>query len=373
MRSLIFLFLFTAGIAHANPDAKFPRSPQILDDGRVAFRYQSSSAEEVSVVSDAVPGGKAGLRKGDKNIWEYITPEAVAANVYSYSFRVDGNYVLDPHNRQFKKWRKTANQFVVPGKGEAANLWDATDVPHGSVEKIFYQSQSLQTQREAFVYLPPGYNQGDQSFPVLWLLHGSGDDASAWTQVGRANFIADNLIAQGRMTACVIVMPYGHGNLPGVDPYAIEDKDAWFRANSQAVQEDFTKDLMPLVQKRYRVSLDPKNRAVAGLSMGGGQALGYGLNHPEVFGWVLGFSSGTPGNEELAKEYFGEIDADAERQLVWIACGKDDFLLERNHFFRKWLTKKGIEHEWHLTEGSHSWPVWRDYLIQTLPRLFQED
>ncbi|MFT5470813.1 MAG: enterochelin esterase-like enzyme, partial [Verrucomicrobiales bacterium] len=241
----------------------------------------------------------------------------------------------------------------------------------GEVHALLDHSEKLETERAAFVYTPPGYHESKADFPVLFLLHGSGDDASAWTNVGRAHLIADNLIAQGKMKPMVIVMPHGHANLPGVDPYDFENQEEWSRANFAAVEEDFFDRLLPLIAKRFRIESDSAGRAVAGLSMGGGQALRFGLNHPDQFGWVAGFSSGIAGDAEKAEEQFSTMPENAEFNLVWLGCGKDDFLIKRNEFFDGWLSKQGIEHTWKLTEGGHSWPVWRDYLAELLPQLFR--
>ena len=360
--------LLAAGPAAAdNPDSKFPKSAEVHGDRTVTFRFIAPNADSVEV-RGKVAGGKAALTKGEKGLWE-TTVGPVESGLYDYTFKVNGATVLDPHNRWVKGWRSSANMLVIPGA--PPHLWEAQAVPHGEVHQLLDHSNKLKVERSTFVYTPPGYHESDAEFPVLFLLHGSGDDASAWTNVGRAHLITDNLIAQGKIKPMVIVMPHGHANQPGVDPYEIDNRDEWSRQNFEAVSEDFFERLLPLIAKRYRIRKDAEGRAVAGLSMGGGQALRFGLNHPDQFGWVAGFSSGIAGDAEKAKEQFGSMPKDAEFQLVWLGCGKDDFLIERNRFFRSWMTEHGIEHTWKLSEGGHSWPIWRDYLAEVLPLLFQ--
>ncbi|MEM7013965.1 MAG: alpha/beta hydrolase-fold protein [Verrucomicrobiota bacterium] len=363
-----FTIAFAVSAAADNPDSKFPRSVEVHDDRTVTFRFIAPNASSVEVRGQAV-GGKKALSKGDNGLWS-ATVGPVESGLYDYSFNIDGAAVLDPHNRWVKGWRRSANMFEIPG--DPSHLWETQATPHGEVHQLLDHSDTLETARRTFVYTPPGYHESDADFPVLFLLHGSGDDASAWTNVGRAHLIADNLIAQGKMKPMVIVMPHGHANLPGVDPYEIESSDEWRRQNFEAVHDDFFDRLLPLIAKRYRVRNDPEGRAIAGLSMGGGQALRFGLNRPDEFGWVAGFSSGIAGDDETAGEHFAQMPAAAEFKLVWLGCGKDDFLIERNEFFHEWLTKKNVEHAWRLTEGGHSWPVWREYLAELLPQLFSK-
>ena len=202
-------------------------------------------------------------------------------------------------------------------------------------------------------------------------MHGSGDDATAWTNVGRAHLIADNLIAQKKAEPMIVVMPTGHAHFPGVDLDEIADRGEWYQENNAAVFADLEKVLLPLIRETYRVRSEPRDWAIAGLSMGGGQSLEFGLGRPEQFAWVAGFSSATAQNEEAAQEKFRHLKADHPFKLIWIGCGRSDFLLDRNEFFRAWLERKGVQHTYKLTEGGHAWPVWRSYLEEVLPMLFK--
>ena len=364
----VSLAIFTMN-AEANPDSGFPQSPEVHADGKVTFRLIAPGAEKVEIRSRLVDG-KASLVKGEKDLWEFTT-ETVEPGIYGYRFLVDGMHTMDPHNRWVKGWRVSENLVEVPADPPA--VWQQADVPHGVVHHHHFRSDVLKTDREVFVYTPPGYGaEPEREYPVLYLLHGSGDDASAWTAVGRAHFIADNLIAAGKIEPFVIVMPYGHGQRPGVDKEALQEKRAWYRENNAAVFADFFQSVIPLAEETYRLKTGPENTAIAGLSMGGGQALELGLNFPGRFGWVAGFSSGVPQNPEAASEQYGGLDPEASWKRIWIACGRDDFLLDRNEFFHSWLNEKGIDHDYELTEGGHQWFVWRDYLESWLSSgLFQ--
>lgn len=363
---LTMALILIAAVPHdsaGNPDAGFPKSPEVHPDGRVTFRLKAPRAESVELRSRLVDG-KAPLQKGADGLWT-LTIGPAAPGIYPYRFEVDGMHTLDPHNRWVKGWRVSENLVEIPADPPAP--WQVADVPHGVVHRHAYRSGPLKTDRELLVYTPPGYEEDPaRHYPVLYLLHGSGDDATAWTAVGRAHHIADHLIAAGKVEPLVIVMPYGHGHRPGVEMDAITDRAAWSRENNTAVFADFFQSVVPLAENAYRLKPGAAHTAIAGLSMGGGQAMELGLNHPEKFGWVAGFSSGVPGNAESAAEQFGGLDPGATWKKVWIACGRDDFLLERNDFFHSWLKEKGIEHDYQLTEGGHQWYVWRDYLEQWL-------
>ena len=363
-------------VAWGNPDAGFPVSPEVHDDGRVTVRVKAPKAERVQLKGSLprqVEGGKGSVdlqrSADDPSLWE-VTIGPAAPGIHDYRFDVDGTLVLDPHNRWFKKWRASANLVEVPG--DPPLITERQRIPHGSVTRHSWFSQVLDEHREVFVYTPPGYDPKRATpYPVLFLLHGSGDGAEGWTEVGRAHLIADNLIATGALEPLVIVMPYGHGALPGIDQRALEDRSEWSAANNAAVERDFFETTVPEAQRHYHLSDDADQRAIAGLSMGGGQALTFGLQHPEQFRWVAGFSSGVPSEPERRNALLDGIPDPAEFSKVWVACGRSDFLLDRNEALHAALQQRGIDHEYTLTEGGHSWPVWRDYLETWLRQLFR--
>ena len=351
-----------------NPDFNFPKSAEVHADGTVTFRLIAPNAKNVELIGSVVPKGQKRIRmeKSGKDRWK-TTVGPLKPEIYSYSFSVDGTYTLDPHNRWFKGWRRSGNLLLVPG--DPKRLWEIQNVPHGSVHHHTIHSESLGTSRDVFVYTPPGYSKTNDDYPVLYLLHGSGDDASAWTRVGRAHFIADNLIAERKMRPMVIVMPYGHA--PANELEKFEFRDEWYKTNNRLMIKSFQVDCVPFVRQQYRISEQANETAIAGLSMGGGQALEIGLLYPEQFPWILAYSSGLPEKRGGIEERFAGVTESAKRKLLWIGCGKDDFLLKNNELFCQWLDEKNIEYQWLKTEGGHAWPVWREYLSQTLPLLFQ--
>lgn len=214
------------------------------------------------------------------------------------------------------------------------------------------------------VYTPPGYEAGKQTYPVFFLLHGAGDNEGTWTALGRAHWIMDNLIAAGKTKPMVVVMPDGHA------AFAVARSPVTPFDN--AMEEDLLKDLLPFVEANYRVEKTPAQRAIAGLSMGGGQSLAIGLNHPEVFSRIGAFSAAIPKDGVIAQALDRPAETNKAFKQIWIACGKDDFLFKRNVEFDQLLKGKGVNHQFLETEGNHSWPVWRRYLADYAPQLFQE-
>lgn len=337
------------------------RSPEIADDRRVTFRLRASNATEVSV-NGQWPDGRAKMTRDTNGVWS-ITVGPVPPGVWEYSLVVDGLSMIDPGSPAIKPMREPRTSILhLPG--DPPNPWDFQDVPHGTVSFHTYRSKSLGGRlRQLAVYTPPGYHALPAAqFPALYLQHGSGDNQNTWTVHGKAHWILDHLIARGRAKPMVVVMMDGHAATPG--PGAI--------SNTALFERDLLEDVMPFVEANYRVKPEPAARAIAGLSMGGGQSLTVGLNHVDKFAWVGGFSSSAPGGDAIAGA-LGDASKTNERlKLLWVACGKNDFLLQRNQDFIALLKEKHVRHEWLLTEGDHSWPVWRTYFTDFAPRLFQE-
>jgi len=336
------------------------QSPEVAADRRVTFRLQAPKATEV-VVSGQWGGQPAAMTKGEGDVWS-VTVGPIEPGVWEYSFRVDGVQMIDPGNPAIKPMREPRTSILqIPGQPPL--LWDFQDVPHGVVHSHTYFSKSLGKLRELAVYTPPSYGQkADERFPTLYLQHGSGDNQATWVVHGKAHWILDNLIAQGKARPMVVVMMDGHaGDRSASGP----------GGNTGAFERDLLQDVMPFVEANYRVKTDAADRCIAGLSMGGGQSLTIGLNHLDRFAWVAGFSSSAPSQDAVAGFLNDPAVANQKLKLLWIACGKDDFLLKRNEEFVALLKGKGIQHEWRLTEGTHCWPVWRGYLAELAPKLFQ--
>ena len=340
--------------------------PVVHEDRTVTFTLNSPGAGKVQL--NGLPGMESvQMHKAGEGNWE-ITVGPLEPDLYSYSFAVDGALTIDPRNRNVKKWRTLNSMVEVPGENPQS-LHALHDVPHGTVHRHYYHSQVIGADRSFLVYTPASYvSDTDARFPVLFLLHGFGDDETAWTEVGRAHFIADNLMADSRAKPMIIVMPNGH-------PVPIPEgqrPDSYSEDNRRALDAEIRNELIPFLEGHYRVEPDASNRGIVGLSMGGGQSIGIGLRHLNLFQWVGGFSSAAPGGN-LNDQFVELKNASPSDQpdLLWIACGKDDFLLERNETFVAWLKDQSIRHTWRLTEGGHEWRVWRRYLTELLPLLFR--
>lgn len=339
---------------------------EVHPDRTVTFTYTAPNAREVSVSGDF--GKRGEMTKGEGGVWS-VTLGPFEPNIHSYNFSVDGKQVADPLNNRSKPQRSgISNVFEVPG--DKPSIWDRQPVPHGVVHLHEYDSKSVGTTRRLRVYTPPGYEASDQRFPVLYLFHGSGDNEATWTDFGRAHVILDNLIASGKAKPMLVVMPDGHTMppVPRDSPKAAEVRNK----NLGSFEADLLSDVMPMIDKLYRTRADRESRAIIGLSMGGNQSLIIGLNHPELFAWVGGMSSAVREPDTQLAPFFKDIATANERlKLLWIACGKDDFLIKENQKLDAMLMEKQVKHTYVESAGGHSWPVWRRYLAEFAPLVFQ--
>jgi enterochelin esterase family protein len=344
-------------------------SPELQKDGRVTFRFHAPNAAKVEITLEGQPHPFA-MQKDDKGTWT-VTLGPYDPDIYGYSIVQDGQPLIDPSNQLRKpNLLFTQSAVEIPGPGTAS--WEVNDIPHGELHHHFFHSKIANDNRDFFVYTPPNYDaSGNQKYPVLYLLHGFSDDATGWTAVGRANIILDNLIAQGKATPMVIVMPLGYGApeivVQGPGAFATDLRKRNYDRFMQAL---FT-EVMPQVETTYRVSKDRKSRAIAGLSMGGAESLLTGLNNLDKFVWVGAFSSG--GYTEDFDGQFPGLDAKANEKLrlLWIACGTDDRLIDLNRKVRTWLDSKGIHYTPIETPGGHVWMVWRRNLAEFTSLLFK--
>ena len=243
---------------------------------------------------------------------------------------------------------------------------DVRPVPHGIVNTHVYESKSVGAVRRLYSYIPPGYEGGKKKYPVLYLLHGSEDDESVWTSVGHANLIMDNLLAERKAKPAIIVMPFGHVPMS----CGKGDHGTNHTSNTKLFEEDLLKEVIPLVEATYPVYKNAKHRAIAGLSMGGGQSLNIGPSHPEIFSWVGAFSMGITRSSEI--NFRTLIQSGKQLKLIWIACGRQDCLFNGSRKLSAWLTKNKIHHVFHPTTGIHTWQLWRSYLNDFLPLLFTD-
>jgi enterochelin esterase family protein len=299
------------------------------------------------------------MKKAENGVWE-TTVGPVPPGSYRYNFNVDGVSVIDPRNPATSESNEnTWSLLHVPG----ADFMDTKQVAHGGVTRVPYYSTSLGRYRRMHVYTPPGYELGRDRFPVFYLLHGAGDSDDSWTSVGRAGFILDNLIAAKKAKPMIVVMTAGH-----TGPSAARESFA----------DDFTKDVMPYVEKSYRVLTGRAARAIAGLSMGGAQTLDIAFAHPGKFAYIGVFSSGAvlgggqSGDWEAAHQA-GLTDPGFKKalKLLWLSTGVDDFLIENSRGTVEMFQKRGFNPVFKESAGGHTWINWREYLNEFAPLLFQ--
>ncbi len=356
---LILLFSLVC-LASAQPPARVV-SPEVSADHRVTFRLRAPQAREVLV--DRETATRVSMLKGDDGVWT-LTTDALAPDIYGYRFVVDGLAVMDPVNPMMKTNLLGATSAVHVRGNES---WDPRDVPHGALTEHFYESKIAGDRRSFFVYTPPGYDaRAGKKYPVLYLLHGFSDGSDGWSTVGRAHVILDNLIADRKAVPMLVVMPLGYGE-PAILGPGPRTPDMG-RRNLTKHKETLLQEVIPQVEKAYRVQPRPADRAIAGLSMGGGESLYSGLTAPHAFAYVASFSGAVPEANMLE----GLDDSlNKKLKMLWIACGKDDFLIKRNREFIDLLKSRNITNTWNETAGAHTWPVWRRNLTELAPLLFR--
>jgi enterochelin esterase-like enzyme len=369
MTRILPIFLAVAALPALAQPPKPVLSPEVHADNSVTFRLRAPNVKEVLLAREGAE--RVPMQRGEDGVWS-VTTDPLEPDFYGYSFVADGVSLIDPSNSLMKP-NLLSNDSEVHVPGPASLPWETNDVPRGTVHHHFYRSGVVGDYRDYYVYTPPGYDpRSTKSYPVLYLLHGFSDDASGWTAVGRANVILDNLIAQGKAKPMLVVMPLGYGAPEIVSRNAPSMRDPSLRKrNMDKFRDALFTEVIPQVEKNYRVAQDRNSRAIAGLSMGGAESLYTGLNALDRFAWVASFSSGGLGDDFNAA--FPALDAKsgAELRLLWIACGTDDRLIAPNRKFREWLTSKGVRHTDIETPGMHTWMVWRRNLANFAPLLFQ--
>ena len=308
------------------------------------------------------------MQKDDHGVWS-VTVGPVEPEIYNYTFSVDGFHDIDPNNPNLKPGVRSSSS-VVEVPASLPLFYDPQPKPHGTVHINLYESKSLGMTRSVYVYTPPDYEKQKIKYPVLYLLHGSGDTESGWVTIGRANIILDNLLAEGKAKPMIVVMPFGHPE-PSVGFGSISPPSS----DRAAFTRDLLEDVMPMVEKMYRISSKPETRAIAGLSMGGGQSLNIGLTHLELFHWIGVFSAGLPRNgdpEQTFADLFANPAASNKKiKLLWIGIGRQDPGFESAQKLSDLLHKHEIDHIFHPSEGRHTWTVWRHYLNEVVPLLFK--
>lgn len=371
-------------------------SPEQNADGTITFRVFAPKAESVEVTGDFVSQVQRGrsqsikMQADEKGLWTYTTPKSLEPEMYSYKFKVDGMDLLDPSNvYRCRDIASFTNIFIVSNNPlDAGDLYSVRNVPHGNVNKVWYESPTLGTTRRMTVYTPAGYEDGGR-YPVLYLLHGAGGDENAWTELGRAAQILDNLIAAGKAEKMIVVMPNGNANsdaAPG-EWHTGMVKPSFMAHNSsrpKASTEESFMDIVKYVDKHYRTKADKKNRAICGLSMGGGHSFGISKMNPDAFNYVGLFSAAVSLNsrgfeglndpdQKIAPKVAEELKTLFSKKpaLYWIAIGKTDFLYKQNKDLREYLDKMNYPYEYFENEDGHIWKNWRIYLTKFTQKIFK--
>ena len=350
---IALVLLATSVLAQRNPVIV---SPELGPGNSVTFRFSAKNAKEVLLEAQFLKD-KLPMQKDEVGVWN-VTVNSIKPDIYPYCFWVDNTQVNDPNNTAiFANERFKHSLVEIPG--DKPLVHSLQNVPHGKISYRYYNSKTLGTTRPLLVYTPPGFDaSGKTKYPVLYLIHGGSDTEETWTKVGKANLIADNLIAQGKAKPMIIVMPYGN-----VRPKPMPD-----------FTPDVINDVIPFVENNYPVLTDSKNRAIAGFSVGGGQTLNIGLTNTDKFAYVCSYAP-YPETEEFRKN-FANYSPDAAKmnkqlKLFTISVGTDDFLYESVKNNIAMFKSKGLNLEGYIVDGGHTWMNCKLYLAQTLQQLFK--
>lgn len=368
-------------------------SPQVNDNNTVTFRLRAPKAVTVQVTGDFLPTqaidtpfgkfdgpGVADLKEGKDGVWEYTTPEPLAPELYSYTFLVDGLKITDPSNvYQLRDVASVTNVFLIGG--DRADLYAVNKVPHGTVSKVWYHSDGLGMDRRLTVYTPAGYENSGKRYPVFYLLHGMGGDENAWSELGRTAQIMDNLIAQGKAEPMIVVMTNGNAALeaaPGESSLGFAAPTMQLPKTMEGSFETCFPEVVKFIDKNYRTKAGKKNRAIAGLSMGGFHSMHISKQYPDMFDYVGLFSAAIMPSGEVTSPIYQDIESKLAVQfakkpaLYWIAIGDKDFLYQANSDYRKLLDSKGYPYKYYETGEGHIWKNWRIYLTEFAPMLFKK-
>lgn len=383
--SLLVLFCSSAmAQQNINNNGEKIVSPQVNDNKTVTFHLKAPSAKSVTVKGDWEVNNGEGRMKKDKNgVWTYTTP-VLPSEMFTYRFDMDGVVTPDPSN-PFTR-RDVGNVFsIFFVNGGAADYYQVHNVPHGTLETMWYPSAGMpKKNRRMNVYLPPMYGKENRNYPVLYLMHGSGGDENAWIDLGFVNRIMDNLIAEGKVEPMIVVLPNIN---PSVEAEAGETSDNLdykpvMTKNLPNYKEGFVEQYFPeivnYVDAHFSTIADKQHRAIAGLSMGGMTSMFVSANYPNLFDYVGLFSAGLdwkdfnwnyPAYENLDQKL--ESQKKVGYKLYWIGIGNADFLYQANQDFMKKLDNMGFRYTYHESTRGHLWSNWRQYLLIYAPLLFK--
>ena len=375
---ILFIAIIAAFTMSAQQGFMAPpvHSPDIAKDGSVTFKVKAPNADTVRLIIDSRLDT---LMKHTGNETWSITLRDLEPDLYMYYFIIDGVKAIDNENAQvLRDVRTVMNTFVLDPNGDCPVA--VHDVPHGTVEAVWYDSPTLNAKRRMMIYLPPGYEQGRQRYPVFYLLHGTGGDETIWLEQGHAAQVLDNLIATGKAEPMIVVMPNGHTDTPaapGMGPNNNEQPSFAHKQWMEGTFEQSFNDIVNWVDNNYRTRAAKRYRAIAGLSMGGYHTLYISANQPDDFAYVGLFSAAISRMDQGKSKIYDDLEAKLVTQfkqrprLYWIGIGKDDFLYKDNAEFRKMLDKNRLRYTYHESGAGHEWANWRDYLIIFTQQLFK--
>lgn len=368
-------------------------SPVVNADNTVTFNIVAPEAQKVEITGDFLPvekvktshgvqeiTGVEQLKKNEKGVWSY-TSSALSPELYTYNLIVDGVKITDPLNvYSVRDIASMFNIFMI--EGGVKGLYQVKNVPHGTVAKVWYNSPTAGLTRRMTVYTPAGYEtSGTKRYPVLYLLHGIGGDENAWSELGRATQILDNLIAEGKAEPMIVVMTNGNISqeaAPGETSEGLKTPTMMLPKTMDGNFETAFPDVIKFVEHTYRVQSDKNHRAIAGLSMGGFHSLYISINNPDTFGYVGLFSAAVDKQQSggvisVYENRNQKIDKlfSKSPKLFWIGIGSTDFLYQSNVDLRKYLDSKHYKYTYMETEGGHIWRNWRIYLSEFVQKLFK--
>jgi len=375
----VFLCLFIGVGAFSQELANFMgRRPIIspeIGEKTVTFRISAPQAKLVRLYGSWMESYTSSINmiQDTVGVWS-VSINTPKPELYTYNFIVDGLVVNDASNIFLQRdGTRYLSVLLVPGE-LTQNYFEAGK--HGNLKKVWYDSPTIGKMRRMYVYTPYGYETGNQSYPVLYLLHGGGGDEDAWSTMGRACQILDNLIEKGLAVPMICVMPNGNPGQQAAKTMLLEETTYDRNAPDYATKyanlyiNSIVKDIIPYVEKNFRVIAKPEARAVSGLSMGGGHTLSVTNEYPGTFAYICPLSMGIGENQANIDEKFQAVKK-AGYKLYWIGCGKSDFVWESAQRLDKKLTENGLEHTFYVTEGGHTWANWRVYLNTFAQLLFK--
>ena len=368
-------------------------SPVVNADNSVTFNVAAPEAQKVEIVGDFLPiekvktdqgeserRGPQALRKNEKGVWSF-TSAPLQPELYMYNILVDGVKMTDPLNvYAIRDVSSTFSIFMV--KGGVDGLYQVQNVPHGTVSKTWYKSPTANMTRRLTIYTPAGYEQSKEKYPVLYLLHGMGGDENAWSELGRATQIMDNLIASGKAKPMIVVMPNGNISqeaAPGESSEGLKIPSMQLPKTMDGNFEAAFQDVVNFVEQNYRVKADKAHRAIAGLSMGGFHSLYISINNPNSFDYIGLFSAAIkPRQKEVSSPIYKDPESKVDNlfkhspKLLWMGIGNTDFLYKENADLRHYLDSKHYPYTYLETDGGHIWRNWRIYLTTFAQKLFKE-